>query len=221
MFRQKSLYIIWAITVVMILLNLQMIEQRTFSTLLCESGTLVTMLSPLFTAIFFSADHSSGFIKNYVGSVSDKTVIIAARAVIILIQNLLSCCVVVISGLLLTRSIGDTKIAVVYTMCMLLAGLGCSFAVMLITDLFRKTVPALILTLAIGTGILCELISTITAFATDGDIIIKNYLLTGMFQIFGETQSSSDAVKVVLISVIYIAAALTASVFSIKKRDVI
>ena len=42
-----------------------------------------------------------------------------------------------------------------------------------------------------------------------------------MFQIFGETQSSSDAVKVVLISVIYIAAALTASVFSIKKRDVI
>jgi ABC-type transport system involved in multi-copper enzyme maturation permease subunit len=104
---------------------------------------------------------------------------------------------------------------------MLLAGLGCSFAVMLITDLFRKTVPALILTLAIGTGILCELISTITAFATDGDIIIKNYLLTGMFQIFGETQSSSDAVKVVLISVIYIAASLTASVFSIKKRDVI
>ena len=80
MFRQKSLYIIWAVTVVMILLNLQMIEQRTFSTLLCESGTLVTMLSPLFTAIFFSADHSSGFIKNYAGSVSDKTVIIAASA---------------------------------------------------------------------------------------------------------------------------------------------
>lgn len=105
MFRQKSLYIIWAITVVMILLNLQMIEQRTFSTLLCESGTLVTMLLPLCTAIFFSADHSSGFIKYYAGSVSDKTVIIAARAVIILIQNLLSCCVVVISGLLLTRSI--------------------------------------------------------------------------------------------------------------------
>ena len=152
------------------------------------------MLSPLLTSILFSGDHSSGFIKNYAGSVSGRTVIIAARSVTVLIHNLLSCGIVILGALLMTRSIGDTKSSLIYTLCMFLAGLGCSLIVMFITDLFRKTVPTIIITLAIGSGILCDLISTIAALATDGDIIIKNYILTGMFQIFGHTQQQVDKI---------------------------
>lgn len=83
--------------------------------------------------------------------------------------------------------------------------------------LFRKTVSVIILTLVTGSGILCELISTIVALVTNGDVIINNCLLNGMFRIFGETQLQSDAIRVVILSVIYIAASLAANMLSIKR----
>ena len=221
MFRQKSMYIIWGIIAVLMLINLTMISERTFSALLCESGSLILMLPSLFTAMFFSNDHSSGFIKNYAGTAADKGIIIAARAVTILINNILSFCVIFVSGLIFTHHIGNINILIIYGICMFLAGLGCSFMAMLITELLRKTVPTIILTLATGSGILCELIGTIVALITNGDVIINPYLLTGIFNIFGETKMQSDAVKVICISIIYIVVSLLASTVSIKKRDVV
>ena len=221
MFRQKSLYVIWGIIAVMMLLNLTMIPERTFSALLCKSGSLTLIFPSLFTAMFFRNDHASGFIKNYAGSVADRSIIIAARAVIIFINNIFSWGVIAVSGLIFTHHTGSINVAVMYGICMFLAGLGCSFAAMLITELFRKTVPVIILTLVTGSGILCELIAAIIALITNGNVIVKSYFLTGMFNIFGETQMQSDAVKVICISIIYIIVSLLASNVSIKKRDVV
>jgi len=221
MFRQKSLYIIWVLLIGFAFLSLPMAEEPTFSGLLCETGSFYILFASIFPAIFFSADISSGFIKNYAGSVSDRSVIIKARSLLVLIQNILTMLVLVITDFCITRNTGDIKFSILFGICTFLAGTGCSFLAILVTELFRKTVPAVIVTITIGSGIMCNLLGTISALLTNGAFIANNYLVTGMLETLGETHSQINAVMIILMSCIYILTSFIAGMISIKKRDIV
>lgn len=221
LFRQLGLYIIWAIIVVMMLVDSMLVEEKTVSTILTETGSFAFLLSSVLTAVFFSADNASGFIKNYAGSVSDRSVIAAARAVTSLIIGTLTICFTVVCAFLLTFNIGDAELAAVFTGCLFLTTIGTSFIALLVSELFRKTVPVVITTIAISSGLVCELIGTITAMITDSKFILHEYCVTGMFKLYSNSLEQADAVRLVIVSAIYIAVTFAASVLSIKKRDVV
>ena len=221
MFRQKSLYIIWVLLVGFAFLSLPMAEEMTFSGLLCETGAFYVLFVSIFSAVFFSADISSGFIKNYAGSVSDRSVIITARSLLVLIQNVLTMLVLVIADFCITRNIGDAKFGILFGICTFLAGMGCSFLALLVTELTRKTVPAIILTITIGSGIMCNLLGTISVLLTNGHFVASNFLVTGVLEVLSGTHSQTDAVIVILMSCVYILISFIVGIISIKKRDVV
>lgn len=221
LFRQLGLYIIWAIIALMMFVDSMLVVEKTFSAIISETGSFTFLLSSILTAVFFSADNSSGFIKNYAGSVSDRSVIAAARAVTALIIGTLTICFTVICAFLLTFNIGDAQLATVYIGCLFLTTIGTSFIALLVSELFRKTVPTVIATIAISSGLVCELIGTITAMATDSKFILHEYCVTGMFKIYGNSLETAEAVRLVIVCAIYIVAAFSASIISIKKRDVV
>ncbi|MBR1752606.1 MAG: hypothetical protein IJ740_17335 [Ruminococcus sp.] len=221
MFRQKSLYIIWILLCGFVLVSKSMTEDKTLSGLLCETGSFYLLLSSIFPAVFFSSDISCGFIKNYAGSVSGRGVIIGARAVLVIIQNLLTMIILIAANYLYTMKTGDMSFAVRFSVCTFLAGLGCSFLAMLVTELFRKTVPAIIITITIGSGLICNLLGTVSGQITDGKFIANDYLVTGMLDMLSKTHLNDDALKTIVISCIYIIIAYAVSLISIKKRDVV
>ena len=96
MFRQKSLYIIWVVMFFFELLSIPMSE-GSFANLSIEMGGFYIMLVAIFATIFIGGDITSGFIKNYAGSVSNRGQIIAARVATILVQNLLTLAVMFVS----------------------------------------------------------------------------------------------------------------------------
>ena len=220
-FRQLGLYIIWAIIAVMMLVDSMLVDEKTVSTILTETGSFAYLLSSVLTGVFFCADNTSGFIKNYAGSVSDRSVIAVARAVTALMIGTLTICFTVICAFLLTFNIGDAQLTVVFTGCLFLTTIGTSFIALLVSELFRKTVPVVITTIAISSGLVCELIGTITAMITDSKFILHEYCVTGMFKLYSNSLEQADAARLVIVSLIYIAVTFAACVFSIKKRDVV
>lgn len=221
MFRQKGLYIILGFIALMMFIDSQIVEEKLFSTVISETGSFVFLLSSVWTAVFFSADNSSGFIKNYAGSVRDRSVITAARTITAFIIDLLTICFAVICGLFLTFNIGDAKFAATFLCCLLLTTFGTSCIALAVNEIFRKTIPVVIITIAISSSIVSELLGSVAALLTDGKVILHEYCVTGMFNIYCNSYEQADAVRLIIVSAIYIAVTTAACVISIKKRDVV
>ncbi len=222
MFRQKSLYVIWII--MLLFINIQTVS-ASFAQYSADFGAFYLIFASLFPVIFFSSDISSGFIKNYAGSVSHKNTIITARSAMIVVQNILTLAVMFIGLYVVTffrgTDSGDFGFILKYYICTFLAGLACSFISMMFTELTRKTVPAVILTVAIGTGVISQLFGNISLLISNGSFNISNFMVTGIINQLGIDSANGDFYKLILIAVCYIVISAFISIFSIEKRDVV
>ena len=224
MFRQKSLYIIW-----LFMFGFEMLTVFTtkggFTEVTVEMGGFYLIFSSIFTAIFFSGDISSGFIKNYAGSVSNRSTIIGSRMVMILVQNLLTQAVLFVSllGIAMFKGItlAGNAFFVRYYICMFLAGLACSFLSMMFTELTRRTVPAVILTISVGTGLISQFAATVSALFSNGRFNIGNYMVTGSFNQLNLESATGEFKIVMIIAICYSIVSVAISILSINKQDVV
>ena len=143
----------------------------------------------------------------------------------ILFQNLFTQAILFISlfGIAMFRGmtlIGDAFL-VKYYICMFLAGLACSFLSMMLTELTRRTVPAVILTISVGTGLLSQFAATVSAVFSNGRFNIGKYMVTGSFNQLNLESGTGEFKIVMLIAVCYSVVSVVISIFSIKKQDVV
>ena len=224
MFRQKSLYIIWLIMFGFELLSVPMAE-RDFAGLSIEMGGFYIMLVSIFPAIFFSGEFSSGFIKNYAGSIPCRTTIIVSGIAMIVVQNLLTLAVMFGSlcgiGIFKGMDFAKSRFIATYYICMFLVGLACSFISMMFTELMRKTVSSIILTIAVGTGLVSQLAGTISGLMSDGNFLISSYMVTGRFNQLSQESTTMDFNATMMIAVCYMLLSATVSIVNMNKQDIV
>ena len=224
MFRQKSLYVIWIIMLLFEFISVMMIEGG-FAEHSADMGAFYIMLVSIFPAIFFSADINSGFIKNYAGSVSHRSMITVARVITTVVQNLLTLGFMLISIYVITvirdAEIGDIGFIVKYYVCAFLAGLACSFMSIMFVELTRKTVSSMILTICVGTGLISQLASTFSMLFSNGSFNIGCITVTGTFTSLNLDSAVSDFYTAIIVAICYIVISVLICNFSIVKRDVV
>lgn len=224
MFRQKSLYIIWLIMLGFELLSVPMTEGG-FAGLSVEMGGFYIMLVPVFPAIFFSGEFSSGFIKNYAGSIPCRITIIVSGIAMIVVQNLLTLAVMFGSlcgiGVFKGMDLAGSRFIIMYYICMFLAGLSCSVISMMFTELMRKTVSSIILTIAVGTGLISQLAGTISGLMSDGSFLISSYMVTGKFNQLSMESTTMDFKAAMMIAVCYMVLSAAVSIVNMNKQDIV
>lgn len=224
MFRQKSFYIMLIIILFFEFISYKMTKGG-FAEHSVDIGAFYITLVSIFPTIFFCADISSGFIKNYAGSVSHKSMVMAARAALTVVQNVFILAVVFTSlyiiNLFQGTDIGEMSFVLNYYLCMFLAGLACSFIGVMITELTRKTVASVLLVLAVGSGLISKILSLISLSITGGNFDIGGFTVTGTFLQLNLATPAGGFYKVAIIAICYIAVSFIISIFSIKKRDVV
>lgn len=224
MFRQKSLYVALIITLFFVFLSIQMTEGG-FVENSVEMGAFYILLTAIFPTIFFSADISSGFIKNYAGMVSHKGIVIVARAAMTFVQNLLTLAVVFASlyavAIFSGTGIGNISFVLKYYVCVFLSGLACSFMGIMVSELLRKTVAAVILIISIGTGLISQILSLISLLITNNKFNIGRFTVTGTFTPLNLDSAPVDFSAAVIVAVCYIAVSFIVALISIEKRDIV
>lgn len=224
MFRQKSLYVIWLIMILFECISVTMIEGG-FAEHSADMGALYIVLVSIFPTIFFSADINSGFIKNYAGSVSHRSIITVARVITTIVQNLLTLGFVLISIYTITvirgAGIGNISFIAKYYICAFLARLACSFMSIMFVELTRKTVSSMILTICVGTGLISQIASTFSTLLSDGSFNIGRITVTGTFTSLEFDSAVGDFYNAIIIAICYIVISTLISNFSIVKRDVV
>ena len=219
MFSKKGIYILLGFIPITLLLSSMDAEPPTAADLICQLHPFFILLLAVYTAVFFAADISCGFLKNYAGTLPDRSRIIGARTVTAVIPNILVSVLVFLFSVLFAPEKGDMKTAVLSTGCFLAAGIAYSFFSILIVELVRKTIPVVILSIVFSSGIACELLTSLVGTITGWKVVLKVYLLTGVTGMAEPAQMQEMAVRLLVISAVYIAVSLTAGLFSIKKRD--
>ena len=224
MFRHKSLYIIWLLMFGFELLSVPMAEGH-FAGFSVEMGGFYIMLVSIFPAIFFSGEFSSGFIKNYAGSIPCRTTIIVSRIAMIVVQNLLTLVIMFGSlwgiGIFKGMDLEGSRFIITYYLCAFLAGLACSFISMMFTELMRKTVSSIILTIAVGTGLISQLTGTISGLMSDGSFFINSYMVTGRFNQLSVESTTMDFNATMMIAVCYMVLSVAVSIVNINKQDIV
>lgn len=224
MFRQKSLYILCLIILFFEFISYKMTEGG-FAEHSVDIGAFYITLVSIFPAIFFCADISSGFIKNYAGSISHKSMVMAARATLTFVQNVFILAFVFTSlyiiNLFQGTEIGEMSFILKYYLCMFLAGLACSFIGVMITELTRKTVASVLLVLAVGSGLISKILSLISLSITVGNFDIGGFMVTGTFLQLNLATPTKGFYEVAIIAICYIVVSFIIGLFSIKKRDVV
>lgn len=224
MFRQKSFYVIWFIMLFIEFISFLMTEGA-FAEHSADVGAFYILIVAIFPTIFFCADISSGFIKNYAGTVSHKGMIMAARATTTFVQNLLTLAVVFTSLYAVTlfkgTGIGEISFILKYYVCMFLAGLACSFIGILITELTRNKVTSIILIIAIGSGLISQIASMLSLMITGSEFDIGGCTVTGRFPQLNLATPTGGFYEVAIIAICYIIISSLVCHFSIKKRDVV
>ena len=223
-FRQKSFYVIWLIILFYEFISFQMTEGG-FAEHSTDMGVFYIMLVAIFPTIFFCADISSGFIKNYAGAVSHKGIVMAARAAATFVQNLLTLVFVFTSLYIITlfKGTGICEISFIlkYYLCMFLAGLACSFMGVMITELTRKTVSAVLLMIVVGSGLISRIASLLSLTFTSGKFDIGGFMITSTFPQLNLATPTGGFYEVIIIAICYIAVSFVISLFSIEKRDIV
>ncbi|MEE0858226.1 MAG: hypothetical protein U0M12_02005, partial [Acutalibacteraceae bacterium] len=175
--------------------------------------------------IFFNADINSGYIKNYAGSVSHRSMITVARALMTVVQNLLTLGFTLISIYVITvirgAEIGDMSFIVKYYICAFLAGLACSFISIMFVELTRKTVSSMILTICVGTGLISQITRTFSIMFSNGSFDIGRFMVTSTFTSLRLDSAVGDFYTVIIVAICYIVISALISNFSIVKRDVV
>ena len=224
MIRQKSLYVIWLIMFGFELLTV-LTTVESFAEISVEMGGFYILFVSIFSAIFFSADMSSGFIKNYAGSISHRSTIIVSRIAMLLVQNLFTQAVMFVSlfVLALFKGVGPKgdSFTAKYYISMFLTGFACSVLGMMFTELIRKTIPAMILTIAVGMGLVSQLSATISCLISNCRFNISNYMVTGMFNQLNTESVSGDYNAMFFIAICYMILSAFISIVSIEKQDIV
>lgn len=224
MFRQKSFYVIWLMMLFYEFISLQMTEGG-FVEHSVDMGVFYITLVSIFPTIFFCADISNGFIKNYAGEVSHKGIVPAARAAAAFVQNLTTLVFAFTSLYVITlftgAGIGEISFIFKYYLCMFFAGLACSFMGVMITELTRKTVSAVLLMLAIGSGLISRIASLLSLTFTSGKFDIGGFMITSTFPQLNLATPTGGFYEVIIIAICYIAVSFVISLFSIEKRDIV
>lgn len=224
MFRQKSLYAIWLIMLLFEFISVMMIEGG-FAEHSADMGAFYIVLVSIFPTIFFSADINSGYIKNYAGSISHRSMITTARVIMTVVQNLLTLGFTFISIYTITvirgAEIGDISFIVKYYVCAFLAGLACSFMSIMFVELTRKTVSSMILSICVGTGLISQVAKTFSAMFSNGSFDIGRFMVTSTFTSLKIDSAVSDFYTAIIVAICYIVISCLISNFSIVKRDVV
>lgn len=224
MFRQKSLYAIWLIMLLFEFISVMMIEGG-FAEHSADMGAFYIVLVSIFPTIFFSADINSGYIKNYAGSISHRSMITTARVIMTVVQNLLTLGFMFISIYTITvirgAEIGDISFIVKYYVCAFLAGLACSFMSIMFVELTRKTVSSMILSICVGTGLISQVAKTFSAMFSNGSFDIGRFMVTSTFTSLKIDSAVSDFYTAIIVAICYIVISCLISNFSIVKRDVV
>ena len=224
MFRQKSLYVIWLIILLFEFISVMMIEGG-FAEHSADMGAFYIVLASIFPTIFFNADINSGYIKNYAGSISHRSMITTARVIMTVVQNLLTLGFTFISIYTITvirgAEIGDISFIVKYYVCAFLAGLACSFMSIMFVELTRKTVSSMILTICVGTGLISQIARTFSAMFSNGSFDIGRFMVTSTFTSLNLDSAVSDFYTAIIVAICYIVISTLISNFSIVKRDVV
>ena len=224
MFRQKSLYAIWLIMLLFEFISVMMIEGG-FAEHSADMGAFYIVLVSIFPTIFFSADINSGYIKNYAGSISHRSMITTARVIMTVVQNLLILGFTFISIYTITvirgAEIGDISFIVKYYVCAFLAGPACSFMSIMFVELTRKTVSSMILSICVGTGLISQVAKTFSAMFSNGSFDIGRFMVTSTFTSLKIDSAVSDFYTAIIVAICYIVISCLISNFSIVKRDVV
>lgn len=224
MFRQKSFYVTMLIMLVFEFISFLMTEGG-FAEHSADVGAFYILIAAIFPTIFFCADISGGFIKNYAGAVSHKGIVMAARAAITFVQNLLTLAVVFTSlymaALFQGTGTGEISFILKYYLCMFLAGLACSFMGVMITELTRKTVSAVLLIIVVGSGLISQIASLLSLQITGGKFDVGGFLITRAFPQLNAAAPTGAFYEVLIIAICYIAVSFMIGLFSIEKRDVV
>lgn len=224
MFRQKSLYAIWLIMLLFEFISVMMIEGG-FAEHSADMGAFYIVLVSIFPTIFFSADINSGYIKNYAGSISHRSMITTARVIMTVVQNLLTLGFTFISIYTITvirgAEIGDISFIVKYYVCAFLAGLACSFMSIMFVELTRKTVSSMILSICVGTGLISQVAKTFSAMFSNGSFDIGRFMVTSTFTSLKIDSVVGDFYTAIIVAICYIVISCLISNFSIVKRDVV
>ncbi|MGN0350146.1 MAG: hypothetical protein ACI4ES_00720 [Roseburia sp.] len=224
MFRQKSLYVIWVIMLFFEFISLQMTDGG-FAEHSIDMGGFYILFAAIFPTIFFSVDITSGFIKNYAGSVSHRSKVMAARVAMTVVQNLLTLAVMFISLYIADsfsgRGLGEISFIFKYYVCTFLAGLACSFVGVMVTELTRKTVVAMILTISVGTGLISQISSLISLLVSNSKFDIGHFMVTSTFTQITLDSADTDFYATIAVAVCYIVCSVFISVISIEKRDIV
>lgn len=201
-----------------------------FSVLL--SSGFISLLLAIFVGITMGDVYSLGLDRNIVAYANKRMTLFSARAVVILIYSVVLLFVqflcTLFSDLVFTKTItwgidiGFFKFCLFEIIIVLALGL---FFYMFVF-LFRSKTAGIVLSVLIATGIL-EFVVMIFDLLLDKLISslprhfsIGNYLLSTSYPYFTIESSAEDTMRIIIVSLIYIAISIGAYFLSTRKRDI-
>lgn len=220
LFRKKGIYMTCLLLAGFEFLIKMMLENGSVSEIFARVGTFYLLFSAIAPAMFFCTDISTGFIKNYAGTMPDRGLITGARAIVAIVENIIFMTAFTLTALIVAKAdLGDESFLVYGGAALFVAGVGMSFVSICVTELLRKTVASIVTMMVIGFGLAGQLVPSLIALITKIDT--QPFFITCAVETMGNTQTMGDIVKTIAVSAGYIVCAYIISVVSIRKRDVV
>ncbi len=127
--------------------------------IMTTSIPLITLFTGIFSALFLIADKSSQFIKNYGGQLKHRCSRIFSKIICIIIYNILFSAITILL-LIVSDKIFKTNLELGfdadffrYYALAFLGNIACCIVIVLISTLFKSTVPVVILPILISTSV--------------------------------------------------------------------
>jgi len=226
MLRQKGFYI----TILLFLLvtfgakktmGLLGNDDFTFADTFALSAGFYPMFVALFPVFLFNKDISSGFIKNYGGSLPRREDIAIERIIFTVIENAIfftvaSLGVLAISGFNIELNLHMFGfLGILY-----IAGVAMTLLCLLFVEVTRNNALSIVATILVGIGLVNTILSTLISLVFKS-VNISDFTLSGLLGGFNSSYNTQIALKLLAVSACYILIAAIGNIISTHKRDVL
>lgn len=191
-----------------------------------KSGAVLILIT-IFTSLFITSERKNGFIKNIGGQFENRhnlvigQMVAAATQVFLIILAFVAASVVcsaVVWGNRLTYSSLGSLIGLFCVQYVLALAFGC--LIMMIATVTRSTPVTIIIGLLISNGVIA-LVYKLIDYAVGHSYQIEKYVIDGNITSLGISNLGENAVRALIISLIYIVVTGILAMVNNQKRDVI
>ena len=235
MFKTKSLYVIWTIFAVLMIVTTALtagemdaysLEDRQQN---YEYAKAVAVFMIIFTILYSTADVTSGFVKNIAGQVKNRGLIVCAKAVCLFLYTVLTMMLFFIVQAVANKLffheviLGDKRAFALYFLLQTILHFALLMIVMCIALVIRNNVVSIVIGICLCMNALIIFYSFIDRMLAKvglENFHMINYTVSGKITLLGTEITSEMAVTSLLVGFAFVAAAVCLGSFVFKKRDI-